>query len=108
MTMLKDKRFKYVFLQILAITFCVQFVTYSLGYYMYFAQRKSFFLILFAVGYIISLSIDIYLSTKSKLEKKEKVRLILYMPTNYTFFLLFPLAVKLFIDFFEMIRGDLG
>ncbi len=107
-TMLKDKQFKKRFLQILTITFSIQFVAYSLGYYMYFVQRKSFFLFLFIIGYILSFTIDIYLSTKSNFKKKKKISLILFMPTNYTFLLLFPFAVKLFIDFFEMIHGDLG
>ena len=98
------------YLKIFGITIAIQIMGIALGLLLAFTPEQDYraFLILIVIGYVASLSMDIYLSVKSDAIWYKKLIYIFLMPTNYTPVVLPWIAVYIFAKFFEMLPHNLG
>ena len=108
-----QKGFKQImkrYLKIFVITIAMQIMGIALGLLLAFTLEQGYraFLILIVIGYITSLSMDLYFSVKSDAIWYKKLIYIFLMPTNYTPVVLPWIAVYIFAKFFEMLPRNLG
>ena len=93
------------YLKILFGTIAIQLFAIILGLYLIFlsGENSRASLIIWFLGYFISLAFDIGMAIKSTESIRKKLVFIFLMPTNYSILALLWVSIMVFAEFFRML-----
>lgn len=99
-----NKSIKY-YLKILFGTSLIQLIAIILGLFLIFisGENSRVSLIIWFLGYFISLVFDIIMAIRSTASIRKKLAFIFLMPTNYSPLALLWVAIMVFAEFFRML-----